>query len=687
MISRQSSKHSSASQSHFAFRVRGIPDETFAVAEFTGSEHALSEDFLFAVTLRSEGVIEPAHAVGQRGVFELGWSNPAVFVHGVVRDFNFAGETPAGYEYIASLTSPLFPLKLAQHNRVFLNKTVTQVVEEVLLGVGLQADDFSFVTRQQYPLREYCVQYDETDYDFLQRIIAHYGLFFRFASDREKSRIVFHDAGEDLPALSGGELLYQEQSGTNRGLETIFAFRPRGQMLSARVQLRDYNYRTPQFPLEVNASQTGKAGGDGDDRRFGENFKNPDEGQLLARVRQQAHDCQRETFVAESDCQGIVPGCHLRMSGHPAAELNGEYLVVEVEHQGEQGSGAAYAGNRQGMTYRNKLLMLRAGVAYRKPLPQRRVVNATFSARVETTGGEYAYLDTEGRYRVRVDFDYGDAAEGQASHAVRLLQPYGGDLYGQHFPLHAGTEVAMTCINGDLDRPILLGVLPNPDSASPVSTANPTQNILRTWGGNQLIMDDQRGKERIDLFTLERKNILTLDADSAGHAVRLATEEGEMEVYAKKELRLESGDTQTLQSGNDHLVRVENAQRLMSKNQQLQMQAATDIQMQAGEHILYLAENGDLTQSAAGNMLTEVGQSQSIEVKGQNLDILVEQGGINIQAARALTVKGRGGGTLHIGQGSGAIEINSAGDLTLATPSLCINAALINIKAGSIGNN
>ncbi len=458
-------------------------------------------------------------------------------------------------------------------------------------------------------------------------------------------------------------------------------------MLSAQLQLRDYNYRTPQLHLDAESPRPSQPGGAGEDRRFGENFKDPDEGQLFTKARQQAHDWQRETFIAESDCQGIVPGCRLTMIDHPDAALNGEYLVVEVEHQGGQGAGATYAGSQKGMTYRNKMLLIRAGVPYRKPLPQRRVVNETFTARIESTGGDYAYLDGEGRYRVRVDFDLGDAAEGQASHAVRLMQPYGGDQYGQHFPLHAGTEVAMTCVNGDLDRPILLGVLPNPDTASPVASANPNQNMVRTWGGNQLIMDDQRGKEKTELFTQGRKNILTLDADNEGHLLRLATEEGEMEVYANKEMRIESGATQTLESGNEHLVRVENAQRLMTKNGQVHMHAATEIRMEAGDHILYLAENEDMTQSAAGNMITEVGQSQSTEIQSLDLDILVDQGSTRIDAKRAITVKGHSGGTIHIGQGGGAIEISSGGDLTIEAPTFEINAGTINIKAGNLGNN
>ena len=675
-------------RSQFAFRANGAPDDTFSVKEFVGREHALSEDYRFTLTLQADGVLLPAQLVGQRGVLEVVWGTETVFVHGVLSEFHYAGATPVGHEYRAVLASPLFPLTLGRHNRVFLNKTVVQITEEVLREAGLAAGDFQFRTSQQYPVREYCVQYDESDYDFIRRLLAHYGLFFRFEPGPEKALLVFHDGVDNLPGLfDAGQLLYQEQSGTHRGLETIFAFRPRARMLTEQVQLKDYNYRTPEIALGAQGARQATVTGLGSENRYGDHFKDMTEGQTLSRVRQQALDWQRETFVAESDCRGIAPGLRLTMIGHPEGRYNGEYLVVEVEHQGDQGAAFALGGKTKALSYRNRMLLIRAGVPFRKPLPEPREVHGIFTARVESPGGDYAYLDEYGRYRVRADFDLGTAAEGQASHPVRLLQPYGGKDFGLHLPLLAGTEVALSCVNGDLDRPILLGVLPNPATGSPVAASNASQNLLRSKSGNELLMEDRQGIEKSELFTLGRKNILTLDADAEGHQVRLASEEGEMEVFAAKTLLLESGDSQTLQAGKDHLVTIENAQRLLTRNRQIELQAATDIQLRAEEHILLQAEQEQMTLTAGKNMTSLVGQSFSSEVLSEDLQLLAGRGKISIRAARAMTVAGRGGGSIHIGQGSGAIEISTLGDLTINAPSLTINAGTITIRGGSISNN
>ncbi|BCR03027.1 hypothetical protein DESUT3_00960 [Desulfuromonas versatilis] len=677
----------SANRSQFAFRVQGVPDETFSVKSFTGQEHALSEDYLFQVVLQAEVPLDPGHCVGRSAVLELDWGGEPVFVHGVVSEFSLAGALPGGgYEYLANLASPLFPLKPSRSNRVFLNKSTPQIIDEVLLGVGMPAAGFAQSLKGTYRQREYTVQYDESDYDFLRRLIDAEGIFFRFESSRECAKVIFHDSVEALPSLrGGGELLYQEQTGAVRSLETIFAFRPRARLLAGEVNLRDYNYRRPAEILDAHGGSDAR--GKGAEDRHGENVKSMEEGERIARIRQQANDWQRETFVAESDCRGVAPGKKITLCGYPEPACNGEYLIIEVEHQGDQGTGFAFGGQAKGMSYRNKMLLIRAGIPFRRPLPAPRRVHGTFTARIESSGGEYAHLDEQGRYRVRVDFDRAHTPAAEASHPVRLLQPYGGNNYGWHHPLHAGTEVALSCINGDLDRPVILGVLSNPDTPATVNSSNPSQNILRTRGGNELLLDDRKGGEKVELFTKERKNILSLDAHGEGHLLRLATEEGEMEVLAGKTLLIESGDTQTLEAGNDHLVTVEKAQRLLTRKGSIEAKAATDLRMRAGEHILMQAETANLEMSAGADLQAEVGDSLSAAVNGENLEILVGQGEISMQAAGAITVAGQGGGTLHIGQGSGAIEISSGGDLALEAPKLQINATTITIKGGSMGNN
>lgn len=674
-----------ANRSQFAFTVRGIPDDTFVVRSFSGSGHALGGDYRFRIEILASSAIDTAHIIGRPAVLSL-TPGGEVPIHGIVVEVGYRGPGVNGHEYLAEFASPLAPLEMGLGHRVFLGKTAPQIIEEVLLGSGFADSDFELRLKENHPFREFTVQFDESDLAFLVRLAAGAGIFFRFEGGAAKSRILFHDGVGDLPPLASGPLRFQLQTGAVRDEETIFAFTPRARLLSGRVELRDYNDQTPEITLEAYGSPGSTVPGTGTDYRYGEHFRDMAEGAALARIRQQALDWQRETFVAESDCRGIVPGIRITLTGHPESSCNGDYLVVDVEHAGEQGAAFAYGGSQGGMTYRNKMLLVRAGVAYR-PVPIPRRLHGTYTARIESSGGEYAFLDEQGRYRIRADFDLGDAPKGSASHPVRLMQPAGGDNCGLHFPLHPGTEVVFTCVNGDIDRPILLGVLANPDTPSPVTSANNTQNILRTKGGNELLMDDRKGKEKIELFTAERKNILTLDADSEGHRVRLASEEGAMELRAAGTLLLESGETQTVEAGGDHIVTVENAQRLMTRNKEIEVRSATDILLKAGENILMQAEAGEISLRAGENLLLDVGAALSVEVRSQNLAILADQGSISIRAAKGMRILGQGGGTIHIGQGGGAIEISAEGDLTIDAPRIEINGNSINIKGASLGHN
>ena len=310
-----------------------------------------------------------------------------------------------------------------------------------------------------------------------------------------------------------------------------------------------------------------------------------------------------------------------------------------------------------------------------------------FTAKIESTGGQYAYLDDQGRYHVRMPYDQSDQGVGQASHPLRMASAYTGSNYGLHWPLHHGTEVAISCVNGDIDRPVILGALHNPSSPSPVTSVNPTQNILRTWGQNELLMDDAKDQERVSLFTKSKANILDLSAEKDRHKISLVSEKGDMYIKAAKTMLLESGDTTTQEAGNDHEVYVENNQRLLTRNKDIEVQAATDIRYNAGRDILLTAEQQDIIQRAEKNYIVEVDESYSTEVCNRHMTVSVNNGNLDIKAAKNITVQGDGGGLIHIGQAGGSIEISTGGNLTITAPSVDINAGSINLKGQSISNN
>ena len=678
----------SAAESQFFLDVGGVPDGTFSVYSFSAENHAIGRNYLFRIRVGTEANLAPAALIGAHARLLVRWDAEPVYVHGQVRDYTNVGADPASQEYELILVAPLTLLELHRHDRVFLGRSVPEIIEAVLTGAGFTSDDFAFELAEDYSPLEYVVQYEESDWDFLQRLMSRHGLYFIHRQQEEAVQIVFYDVAANLPQLPGtGQLIFQAQTGEVREVESAFALRHQARLRTDGHHYMDVNYRTPEASLHSRAGNATGIPGHGECYRYGAHFTSTEEGERLCRVAQEAEDWQRETVILETDCRGLAPGYRFTLDGHPDENLNGDYLVVEVDHQANQRHAFALGTEPEGMTYRNKALLIRAGRPYRLPPCEPRRIQGVITARVESTGGEYAYLDELGRYRIRLPFDLSESPAGEASHPVRMMQPYGGKDWGMHFPLHAGTEVVVGCVNGDIDRPFIMGAIPTAEAVSPVTSANPSENRIRTWGGNELLMDDRKGEEKIELHTRDRKNILTLDANAEGHRVRLATEEGEMEAYAAKNLTLECGGDQQVQVGADHAVTVENRQQLMTRNAEIELKAATDLLLRAGDNLRFQAEAADARIESGDDMIFEVGESLSLAIRNDDMDVNAENGAITLSAAKAITVRGEGGGTLHIGQAGAAIEISTGGELAISGKAVNISGQAITVTGQSIGSN
>ncbi len=677
----------SAASSHYGLTIKSVPNDTFTVTGFKGHEHGLSMDYQFEISLVSSAELPPMTVIGNSATLSMNWGSQTLYLHGIVSEFYRTAATQNDMSYQATVRSPLYPLHKNINNRVFVNQNTPAIVSSVLNSAGLSSEQFELDLTATYEAHEFIVQYQESDYAFICRLLARAGIFFTFESDDQQTLIKFADDSTKRPEMPDLPLLdYHPQSGTARQQESVYQLSPQARLLPAQVRVSDYNYQTPSTRLEVSRA-TENSNSYGEEAIYGDHFHTLDEGKQVAEFRIQSLDVRRAMVMAETDCRGIRPGYLLTIGNHPDNSLNDQYLVVAMTHQADQVAGLAYSGDAQGPTYNNRLTLIKATTPYRPEIPTTPQVLGMFSARIESKGGDYAYLDDQGRYHLRTDFDRGVAATAQASHPVRMMQPYGGSRYGMHFPLHAGTEVALTCVNGDLNRPIILGVLPNPDTASVVTADNRTQNIIRTASGNELCMDDRVEQEKIDLFTAEQKNILTLDASKDAHQVRLATEEGKMEIYAKQTMLIESGDSQNVQVGKDHIVTVENAQQLMTRNKEISLQAATDIQFKADQHIQFDAENQDIVMTTGKNMVIDVANNLSTEVRNSDMTVKVTSGQFSLKAAQNISLLGQGGGPITISQGSGTIQIDTSGNLTIKGPQVNINGVTINLKGGSIGGN
>jgi type VI secretion system secreted protein VgrG len=343
---------------------------------------------------------------------------------------------------------------------------------------------------------------------------------------------------------------------------------------------------------------------------FGTGALGPDQARSQAQLLAERAAVESFELTAQGDIAAFAAGCTFSLDAallSPA--LSGDYLIIRLRHRASQKAGEGVAG--EGLAYSNQASLIRRETPYRPAQPPRLQLPMTFTARIEA-GGPCAQLDEQGRYRLRPHFDREEKTHGEASIPIRRLTPYGGppgeQPTGLHLPLRDGAEVLLSCLNGDPDRPMIVGSVPNPQTASPVTSANPHQNRLRSAGDNELCLDDQIGAEAITLRTFAGHNILQLNAAALGHQIRLASEQGAMQWQAKKTLKVQSGDTLSERSGNDRIQTVENRHQTVTNQGEIHYQAATD-----------------LRQSAANNLRLEAGQN--IEASsGTHLRIAVEEG-------------------------------------------------------------
>jgi type VI secretion system secreted protein VgrG len=175
---------------------------------------------------------------------------------------------------------------------------------------------------------------------------------------------------------------------------------------------------------------------------------------------------------------------------------------------------AASGGIGGNSTYLNEFDCIPSDDVFR---PERRTpwpaIFGFLNAKVDAAGaGDYAEIDDQGRYKVKLPFDMSDKKDGKASRFIRMAQPYAGANMGMHFPLHKNTEVLLSFVDGDVDRPIIASAVPNAESAPPVTSGNQSQCAIHTGGGNKLVIEDTAGNERIKLSTPHSKTVFQLGA-------------------------------------------------------------------------------------------------------------------------------------------------------------------------------
>jgi type VI secretion system VgrG family protein len=547
-------------EKRFSFISSGLAPETFGVVHFTGTE-ALSSLYTFDITLVTDTPDLDLHAVLRQPVtFTIHRPNEQrVEFNGILSQFEQLHAFNDCIFYRAQLRPRLWWLTLTHHNQVCLKLPVvpspqgavqSSLVGRILIDGGLTPLDVSFRTQKNYPPLDYVCQYDESHYAFIARWLEREGLYYFFEQSAAGEQVVITDSlisHVDLP--QEGKLVYMPPSGLDSQHydEVVKTLICREKMLPQKVLLRDHNYERPT--LEVAGTATVDPQGRGETYVYGEHFQTPEEGNRLATIHAESLLCRQREFFGESTVPFMMPGFTFSLANHYRRDFNRRYLVCEVLHEGNQtgylvsGLQGALADVERAVSYRNSFIAIPAEVQFRpERVTTKPRISGTLHATVDAEGsGEYAELDDQGRYKVRLPFDINsEHGAGKASCFLRMAQPYAGPRRGMHFPLPKGTEVLLTFIGGDPDRPVIAAAVPNPETPSPSTARNQTESVIQTGGDNTIRIEDKKGSERIimqsptadswvrigapnDPPTIPEKIIPTVPIRKPDHGIRLHT--------------------------------------------------------------------------------------------------------------------------------------------------------------------
>ena len=611
----------SADERQFSFESKALPTESFEVVDFIGEE-SISRLSRFEINLvTGDSDLDMSAAINQPATLTLHRGLDDVPFQGIVAEFDRLGEkTPGSFFYRVVLVPRLWLLSLNHQSRVFQNLPIEEIVQSVLQDSGfLTATDFRFELQGSYYDREYCVQYNESDVDFMSRLLEFEGIQYYFEhKDSDLLRISDNpDSHPEIPGDSNVE--YNVGAGLEADVEVIHEFVFRERIATGSFLVRDYFYREPEsFVSETSQLNTKMPG-----RRYeyGGRILDQSSGQRIARIRNEEVESVRRSYHGASSCGRLASGKLFSLEGHPRDDTDGKYLITRVRHRGSQklalaGLGKGQNESAEATSYTNEFACIPAGLPYRPerltPTPR---ISGIITAKVDSAGGDYAYVDQDGHYRVKLPFDLGDEAGGNASLPIPQSQINSGPDCGVHFPLHESNDLLLAFVDGDVDRPIAVGSLPNPTHTSPVTENNNAQNVIRTMGGNELVMDDTKNNARIWMKTAEG-HMFAMD-DSADRVVLTTTQRHQISFD-------DAGKFIEVTTKNGHFVKMDDA----NKKLVIQSKDGHRISINDGDQLITMVdESGDhLFQIDIGN------KQLSIKTGSGGIELLAPGGLINIKA-------------------------------------------------------
>lgn len=487
-----------------------LGSDVLLLDSLTGQE-AISGLFSFQLELLSEERnIEFDKIVGQRVCIKFadsGSGSQCRYLSGIVSRFAQRGYDVRYAYYQAEVVPWLWLLTRSGDCRIFQEMTAPEIVKQIFRDRGMT--DFRDALTRQYPKLQYCVQYRERDYDFVSRLLAAHGIAYFFEHQKNKHTLVLADspsAHKPCPGQARAKLradLRRIDPEQDPGVIASFAIEQT--LHTGKCSLADYDFERPSQSLFAAAPTLSEVASN---RRL-EVYDYPGayatlgQGEHVARLHMEQVESTRLLATGSSNCQAFSAGFRFQLLEHPRADSNQSYLLTRVIHKAIGRSELAQGAER----YDNTFVCVPADVPYRPPPPGRKpIVEGPQTAVVVGKSGEEIYTDSHLRVKVQFHWDRCGSFDEKSSCWVRCAQPWAGKGYGVTFIPRIGQEVVVDFLEGDPDRPLIIGsvynateIPPNPLPDQRTRSGIKTGSSRGGGGYNELRFEDKKGGEQVFL--------------------------------------------------------------------------------------------------------------------------------------------------------------------------------------------
>ncbi|WP_244830337.1 type VI secretion system Vgr family protein [Caballeronia sp. TF1N1] len=627
-------------------------------------------------------------------------AKPRVF-GGYVAGFRQTGMRGRLYVYEAAVRPWLWLLTRRSNCRIFQNKTVEEIVKSIFADPIYQGLEFGEIkwkaNARSHPPREYCVQYRESDFNFVSRLLEDEGIYYWFEDKDGMESLILTDTPASHESVAGCESLpYGAAMAAAPDIEYVSEWRVHHAIETRKWLLTDYDFKNPSRPLQKQATKD-TPGFDAFAKL--ENFDYPggfvDAGHGDSRTKSRADEWRVEASVPEdpdinwhridarTNGRSVRTGALLKLTRHPRADQNTQYLVTRARYEIDFSDYEAFDGAQQ-----NRCECWFSAIDAKQPFAPGRTARKPFvqgpqTAVVVGPGGDEIYTDQYGRVKVQFFWDRLGKRDENSSCWIRVSQPWAGKGYGAIAIPRMGQEVIVDFLEGDPDRPIITGRVYNAEQMPPYDLpANMTQTGIKSRsskGGsgancNEFRFEDKKGAEQV-LLHAERNQDIEVEKDEThwvGHDRKKNIDNDETTVV--KHDRTESvGNNETITIGVDRGERVNNNEKIsiganrtetVGGNETITIDGKRTILVKAMETATVLLQR---THSVGINETITVGAAQEVTVGAfqavtvmayQNVTVGADQT-VRVTGTQATTVGGdqsndvTGGQTVTVGKDAG----------------------------------